>query len=1113
MIRTFNMAFFNMNCRRIGKLFQSTLLAGSFVAIFAFSSYGEVLRKAETLEQQLRGADIQELVEEVQLRGNPKQGALVFYRSSAACVQCHASGESVSPLGPNLAKLTDGIDPAKLSDEYLIESLLFPSKAIRQGFETATVLTDDGETITGILIEESESHLVLRTPLDLEHPVKIEKASIEGKSLSKQSMMPEGLISALKDASQFYDLAAYVIEVARGGIKRADELKPTADQLALKEDWINLDHAGILKRLKSKDFETGKAIYHGYCVECHGPDGNRPTLPTARAFGTQKLKFGADPYKMFMTLTRGNGLMGPTSHLSPLERYQVVHYIREHFMKSTNPEYVAVDSKYLASLPKGTEDGTYVPIIERDFGIALASQLDQRFRSVLTINLGNATISYDTHTLNQADLWTGGFLNLKETQHARDRGEGTATPQGKSIQRLQGWQWGHDGTLDYPRDGLLPRGPLPRRWMDYHGYYLRENSLQLSYSIDERDILETVAVDDDARTLHHHLTIGPGRKLVLGVLDGQRIASSQAGVAVPGERRIQGQRGDASRLHALLSTSSNGSLREYSVAAVMGNVQGAEWSIDRNKRMILSIPASDTPRSLEVVCHHGSGDRELKAFGDRYLLEQEQSVKVLGNEISTGVQRWPEIMTTVGIRGLERGAYALDTLTIPTSTPWNTWFRTSALDFLSDGRMVVTTYGGDVWLVSGVDDSLLRLTWKRYAAGLYEPMGVKVVDDVIYVSCKDRIVRLHDRDANNEADFYENFSPETDVSFHFHSFNFDLQTDTQGNFYYAKGGHDADFTLPGAVIQVSPDGKQRSILATGFRVPNGMGWMPGDRFTCSDNQGQWMPASKISLLRQGGFYGWVPTYDGKGKWAPDGGRINISKVVPPKTFDQPMVWMPQEFDNSSGGQLWVDDPRWGPLSGRLLHTSFGKGWLSYLMTQDIDETTQAAIIRLPFDFRTGIMRAKVNPKDGQVYATGLQGWNGSGRFGLLDQGIQRLRYTGKPIKLIADCKVESDGLRIDFNFAVEAASATDLASYTARHWNYKWQADYGSEMYSPKTGKVGAESMKIKSIRLSDDRKSITLCIEDLQPVHQAHVIMKIQAEDGSLFEEEVYWTIHRVPN
>jgi len=415
-------------------------------------------------------------------------------------------------------------------------------------------------------------------------------------------------------------------------------------------------------------------------------------------------------------------------------------------------------------------------------------------------------------------------------------------------------------------------------------------------------------------------------------------------------------------------------------------------------------------------------------------------------------------------------------------------------------------------MVSGIDDALMNLTWKRFAAGLYEPFGIKVIDDVIYVTCKDRVVRLHDVDKNGEADFYESFSADTDVSIYFHAFNFDLQTDSQGNFYYAKGGHDSDFALPGAVIKISPDGSKQSVYCTGFRVPNGMGSIPGGRMTSSDNQGQWMPASKISLLRENGFYGWVPTYNGKDKWSADGGKIDTSKTVPPKFFDEPIIWMPQEFDNSSGGQLWVDDPRWGPLAGRLLHMSFGKGWMSYLMIQEIEGVAQAAIIRLPFDFRTGIMRGRVNPKDGQVYACGLQGWNGEGRIGLLDQGIQRLRYTSKPILMISDCKVESDGLRIDFNFAVGTNLASDKASYVAKQWNYRWQAAYGSEMYSPSSGKIGADVMDISTVSVAANRKSIFLHVANLKPVDQVHLIMKIQAEDGTPFEEEIYWTIHQIP-
>jgi hypothetical protein len=226
-------------------------------------------------------------------------------------------------------------------------------------------------------------------------------------------------------------------------------------------------------------------------------------------------------------------------------------------------------------------------------------------------------------------------------------------------------------------------------------------------------------------------------------------------------------------------------------------------------------------------------------------------------------------------------------------------------------------------------------------------------------------------------------------------------------------------------MKVSPDGKKREVYCTGFRTPNGMGMLPDGRMTVSDNQGSWMPASKVSLVKPNGFYGYVQTHTGGNRWAPDGGRIDHTKVIPPKSFDQPIIWMPQDLDNSSGGQIWVDDPRWGPLSGHLLHTSFGKGWLCYLMIQDVGDVSQAAIIKVPHDFSTGIMRGRVNPKDGQVYVTGLNGWNEGGRPGLADHGIERVRYTGKPLTMVTDCQVEHNGLRISVNVPLDASTAAD----------------------------------------------------------------------------------------
>ena len=838
-----------------------------FFWIFAaacISARSETLRHPPTLEEQLKAVDASLLAQDARRRGNARRGALVFYKSAAACVNCHVSGEAASPLGPDLAKL------GEVTDAYVIESLLHPSKSIRKGYETHSILTSDDDLLVGMIVKQDASSITLRVASDLSNDKIISRDDVEAIKQSEMSIMPDGLVASLGEQRDFLDLAKYVMEVAAGGEATANALKPSPQELAITDDTGNLDHAGIIKNLRSRDFDAGKSIYHGYCFNCHGNDGNTPSLPTARAFGTQKLRFGADPYRMFMTLSRGNGLMAPMSHLTPKERYQVVHYIRDQFMKPTNPEYFKVDDDYLTGLPKGTEDGTAVPDIQRDYGPALASQLERKYSSVLTIQFGELTISYDLHTMNQAGIWQQGFLDLSNTQHVRDRGEGTANPRGNELTALAGWQWGHGGTLDYDKQDLLPRGPMPNHWLDYRGHYLSGDRVALSYKIDGRSILESPQATSG--TITHSLEVGPGNALILAVADVSE--DTTAGVYEFGDYDRKSTHGAASESIIVASQVDGEEIDNFTAAGIVGDVDGLEWSIDNEHRLVLQIPAENRTRTIEIIRRAGTGSDALADFG--------KSIESKGNTnpvespaklIEGGPLRWPDKITTVGYRGLEQGGYAMDTLTLPDSTPWNTWFRTSALDFFPDGRMALTTYGGDVWIVSGIDDDLTNLRWKRFAGGLYEPFGVKVVDDFVYVTCKDRLTKLHDINNDGEADFYESFNADTDVSVNFHAFNFDLQTDSQGNFYYAKSGHGADMDLPGAVFKISADGKQREVYCTGFRTPNGMGILPDDRLTASDNQGQWMPASKVNLLRPGGFYGWVQTYSIPGMWAPGAERL------------------------------------------------------------------------------------------------------------------------------------------------------------------------------------------------------------------------------------------------
>lgn len=881
----------------------------------------------------------------------------------------------------------------------------------------------------------------------------------------------------------------------------------------------NADHAGIIAHWNEESLERGRRIYQIACAPCHGVDGVKTINPQARPFAVEKFQNGSDPLSMFKTITRGYKNMPSQTWMTPEQRYDVIQYIRETFVKKLNPtQYFKLDQAYLDSLPR------YDPGLARatdgnnrracDFGPALESALGTNVADALTVRLKNdVTLSYDLHRMRLAGAWSGGFLDLSRTGFALQRGEGRPLPEGKPL-RGQTWSWAYDGKFDYPTNDLLPRGPLPARWMKYEGHYVCDRQVVLSYLIEGRQVLECPDAEAtaDGVVIAHTLRIGGGAtrlRLCVGRLESGRATSR--GVVVIGKTGVIGPNGPV-RGNEVMA----GDDQEMVAAGAWGETKGLTWEADGQGRLALNIPAGKEPRVIRIFCWGGNPSSGLERFGE--FLREAGREAVTDPETLTrgGARLWPMTMKEPGVLGEQSGAYALDTVPVPFDNPYGAWMRTSALAFFPDGRAVVTTYTGDVWIVSGLDNSLQGATWSRFASGLYEPFGAQVIHGLIYVTCHNGIVRLHDLNDDGEADFYETFYADTDVSTFFHSFNFDLQVDRSGHLYYAKAGEYTDYKLPGAILEVAPDGSGAEVYCTGFRVPNGMGMLPDGRLTVSDNQGDWMPASKINIVRRGGFYGYVQNLTGGGAygdhWAPDGGRLDVRAVKKPATFDQPIIWMPQEFDNSSSAQLWAGDKRFGPLAGRLLHCSFGKGWMYYLMTQDVGAVSQAAIVALPFQFDAGLMRLRLNPADGQVYAVGLSGWQGPD--GGKDGCLQRLRYTGREFKMLGDLKVHRDALSLKFNFPLDPASAAAPENYHLEQWNYLWSSSYGSDQYSVEhPGQKGHDKLKIASVQVSGDRREVVLRIPGLRPVNQIELRLSLTAADGVPWKQLAYLTINAIPN
>ena len=463
-----------------------------------------------------------------------------------------------------------------------------------------------------------------------------------------------------------------------------------------------------------------------------------------------------------------------------------------------------------------------------------------------------------------------------------------------------------------------------------------------------------------------------------------------------------------------------------------------------------------------------------------------------------GPPLWPQILNTAGKRGNDAAPFAVDTITIPENNPWRSWMRLTAFDFFSDGRAAVTTWNGDVWILSGIDDELKNVQWKRFAAGLFDPLGLRILRDEVYVLERHQITRLRDLNRDGEADYYENFNNDAGVSPSYHAFAMDLQTDRAGNFYYTRAGQRVDtiYPLNGGMVRVSADGSRAELIAHGLRAANGMGIGPRDEITCADNQGNWIPSSRINLIKPGGFYGYVP---------------HAHTASEPPTDEPPLCWIPMALDNSSGGQVWVTGDRWpAALQGHLLHTSYGMAALFDVLWETVDGVPQGGVVKFPLRFDSGIQRARFNPRDGQLYVAGLKGWQTKG---VKDGALQRVRYTGAPLRIPNELHVRRDGIEVGFTDALDGATAEDVENYSIEQWNYRWTEKYGSDDFSVSDPqKKGRDAVTVRAAKLSADRKRVLLEIADLKPVMQMKIKFALKSADGAPVEWEIYNTINRVP-
>jgi hypothetical protein len=423
------------------------------------------------------------------------------------------------------------------------------------------------------------------------------------------------------------------------------------------------------------------------------------------------------------------------------------------------------------------------------------------------------------------------------------------------------------------------------------------------------------------------------------------------------------------------------------------------------------------------------------------------------------------------------------------------------MDFLPDGRLAVCTWDstGAVYLLGNLNGPG-AVTVHRFAEGLGEPLGLRVIGGVIHVTQKQEVTKLIDLDGDDVADDYQAVAHGWPASFNYHEFTLNLVNKDgflwvttsvplrTGSTAYLPGSEPA-FPVPngpGSLLKIDPANRTWEAVARGLRTPNGMGIGVDGELFVSDNQGDWLPSSRINHLSPGKYYGH--------RESPDD----------PEDYTRPALWLPHgEIANSPAEPTLIPG---GTYAGQMLVAELTHGGVNRVFMEKVKGQYQGAVFQFTQGLECGMNRLVWGP-DGSLYIGGL-GAGGNWNWKNTTTGLQRLRPNGKVTFEMKSVRARGDGFIVEFTRPVPYQVAATPANYGLQQFRYTPEATYGGPKYNQET--LGAERADV-----SIDRKKVFLKIPGLTTDRVLALRLKNFVSDANLapWATEAWYTINRLPD
>ena len=419
----------------------------------------------------------------------------------------------------------------------------------------------------------------------------------------------------------------------------------------------------------------------------------------------------------------------------------------------------------------------------------------------------------------------------------------------------------------------------------------------------------------------------------------------------------------------------------------------------------------------------------------------------------------------------------------------------AGMDFLPDGSLAIATYQGEVFIVEGATGDARAAKWRRFARGLNEPGGLRVVGGAIYVMQKCELTRLRDADGDGEADLFECVSDAWGYTGNYHSFATGPLVDERGILGALITGHRAMTNVPamGWCLKISPhpdntgevpftDLWRTDPFCSGLRVPNGFGEFRGDLFM-TDNQGHWVAANKLNHLQFTNYYGHpsAPPRSRRGNEVDGPADFGWTEkhFAGDPNFTPPAVWFPYAWVRSASGLANVGDFRFGPFGGQMLVGEFQNASVVRVALEKVNGQWQGAVLPFVKGFASGVNRLAYGP-DSRLYVGGL-------RFGhwtsIAPQphSLDRVTFTGRVPFEFKTVSARTNGFEVTFTQPVDEKLAGDAENWDAQQYTYAYDGKHNAPE-KDRDEKISGPPVRVLKAEVAADKLTVRLTLEGLKP-------------------------------